>query len=157
MVLYWLLLSGPALLYLCGDVMNMDMGVFAAASQQERFVVTTVMILLTLALVPLSLRLFKFRRVAADLFSRKGKALAKWGKIRMATLGLLLFVNTMLYYLYGYEPSFGYLAIVVLLTMPFIYPSMSRCIAETAPEPEPEPEPEEETGNEPIETSEEES
>lgn len=151
MVLYWLLLSGAAVLYLCGDIMDMDLGVFTAASQQERFVVTTVMILLTLALVPLSLRLFRFRRVAADLMSRKEKALAKWGKIRMATLGQLLFVNTALYYLYGYEPSFGYLAIVVLLTMPFIYPSMSRCIAETEPEPEPEPELQEAEMETPVE------
>ena len=135
MLVFWLLLSGSAVLYLSCDVMNMDMAVRSAASEQERFVVSTVMILLTLALVPLSLRLFKFSRVSADLLNRKEKALCKWGMIRMTTLGLLLFVNTMLYYFYGFEPSFGYLALVVLLTMPFVFPSMSRCVAETEPEP----------------------
>lgn len=151
MILFWLFLSGAAVLYLCGDVMDMDFGLLAKASQEERFVVTTMMILLTLALVPLALRLFKFRRVAEDLIARKEKALRKWGKIRMTILGLLLFVNSLLYYLYGFEPSFGYLALVVLLTMPFVFPTMGRCIAETEPESEPEPEPEPELQEEPVE------
>ena len=151
MILFWLFLAAPAVLYVCGDVMDMDFGLLSKASQEERFVVTTVMILLTLALVPLSLRLFKFRRVAEDLIARKEKALRKWGKIRMTTLGLLLFGNTLLYYLYGFEPAFGYLALVVLLTMPFVFPTMGRCIAETEPESEPEPEPEPELQEEPVE------
>ena len=159
MILFWLFLSGAAVLYLCGDVMDMDFGLLAKASQEERFIVTTVMILLTLALVPLSLRLFKFRRVAADLVDRKERALRKWGKIRLTTLGLLLFANTLLYYLYGFEPSFGYLALVVLLSMPFVYPTMSRCMAETEPEPEPMPEqePESELQEVPVEDADDQS
>ena len=31
----------------------------------------------------------------------------------------------------GYEPAFGYLAIITALVMPFVVPTMKRCEAET--------------------------
>ena len=43
----------------------------------------------------------------------------------------LLVSNTLLYYLYGFEAAFGYLAVMVMLTMPFVLPTMNRCKAET--------------------------
>ena len=43
-------------------------------------------------------------------------------------------MNTLLYYIYGFEPAFGYLAVMVMLTMPFVFPTMSRCKAETEEE-----------------------
>lgn len=142
MTLFWSLLFVAGIIYLIADVLDVDIAFLSNVSQQGRFVVSTTMILLTLALVPTSLRLFRFKRVSADLLSRKEKALCKWGTIRMTTLGMLLIVNTVLYYAFGFEPSFGYLAVVVLLTMPFVFPTMSRCVAETEPETQPELEPE---------------
>lgn len=136
MLLFWSILLQAGVLYLIGDVMDIDIGVFSGTSREARFLPTTLMILVTLALVPLSLRLFKFRKMADDLVRRKEVALKKWGVIRLTILEFLLVANTLLYYLYGFEPSFGYLAIVVLLTMPFVYPSMSRCINETEPKEE---------------------
>ena len=41
--------------------------------------------------------------------------------------------NTYLYYMYM-NPTFGYLAIILLLTLPFVMPTESRCIAETTEE-----------------------
>ena len=130
-----------ATLYILGEFGHVDMAPWADASDQTRFVVSTAMILLTLALIPFALRLFKFKRVNADLLSRKEEALAKWGGLRLFILGTLLVVNTLLYYMLGFEPAFGYLAIVTLLTLPFVLPTMSRCIAETSEAPEPEKEP----------------
>ena len=138
MLLFWSILLQAGVIYLIGDVMDIDIGIFSGTSREARFLPTTLMILVTLALVPLSLRLFKFRKVADDLLHRKEVALKKWGVIRLTILEFLLVANTLLYYLYGFEPSFGYLAIVVLLTMPFVYPSMSRCINETEPKEEDE-------------------
>ena len=65
------------------------------------------------------------------LMENPSAALLKWGIVRILTLGILLVCNTLLYYMYGFEPAFGYLAVMVMLTMPFVLPTMSRCKAET--------------------------
>lgn len=115
------------LLYILGEFLNVDMGIFAETTREQRFICSTVMILLTIALLPLSLRLFKFKRISNDLQERKAPALAKWGTLRLCVMGALLVVNTFLYYAFEMEPSYGYLAVVTLLCMPFVIPAMSRC------------------------------
>lgn len=115
------------LLYILGEFLHVDMGVFADATREQRFICSTVMILLTIALLPLSLRLFKFKRINSDLLERKAHALACWGSLRLSVMGLLLVVNTFLYYAFELEASYGYLAVVTLLCMPFVIPIMSRC------------------------------
>lgn len=115
------------LLYILGEFLNVDMGIFAETTREQRFICSTVMILLTIALLPLSLRLFKFKRISNDLQQRKAPALAKWGTLRLCVMGALLVVNTFLYYAFEMEPSYGYLAVVTLLCMPFVIPTMSRC------------------------------
>lgn len=115
------------LLYILGEFLNVDMGIFAETTREQRFICSTVMILLTIALLPLSLRLFKFKRISNDLQERKAPALAKWGTLRLCVMGALLVVNTFLYYAFEMEPSYGYLAVVTLLCLPFVIPTMSRC------------------------------
>ena len=46
---------------------------------------------------------------------------------KIVVLGLLLVVNTSLYYAFELEASYGYLAVITLLCMPFVIPTMSRC------------------------------
>ena len=116
-----------AILYLLGEFLHIDMGIFAEATKGQRFICSTTMILLTIALLPLSLRLFKFKPISNDLQQRKATALAKWGVIRLIVMGALLVVNTFLYYAFELEASYGYLAVVTLLCMPFVIPTMSRC------------------------------
>lgn len=132
-LLFCIFMTLTALLYVAGEFFNCDMMVFADASRQTRFIVCTTMILLTIGLLPLSLRLFKLRRVQDDLLSRKAPALMKWGCLRLCTMGLLLVADTFLYYAFGLEPAYGYLAVVVLLCMPFVVPTMGRCEAEVQP------------------------
>ena len=115
------------LLYISGEFLQVDMGIFAEATREQRFICSTVMILLTIALLPLSLRLFKFKRISEDLQQRKAPALARWGTLRLCVMGALLVVNTFLYYAFEMEASYGYLAVVTLLCMPFVIPTMSRC------------------------------
>jgi len=119
-----------ALLYVAGEFIQVDMAVFSDATRETVFVVSTLMILLTLAAIPIGLRLFKFRKVADDLRQRGELALLKWGVLRLSMIGDLLVINTLLYYIFGFEPAFGYLAVICLLSMPFIVPTMSRCEAE---------------------------
>lgn len=139
LVLYCLYLLTSVVLYVFGEFVEADMAVFMNASSGLKFALPTIMILLTLGVIPLSLWMFKKRGIHNDLIQHKETALAKWGTIRLVALGNLLVLNTFLYYAFGFEPTYGYLAIVTLLTMPFILPTMNRCIAETTEEPKPEP------------------
>ena len=94
---------------------------------------TIMMELLTLGFAFLALRLFKFEKIKNDLVSRKETALKKWGTIRLALLGAPLLIDTLLYYTYM-KATFGYLALILVLCLPFVYPSMDRCLSETEEE-----------------------
>ena len=107
-------------------------GIMAGDTQSEFFLMST-MELVTLAFAFLSLRLFKFGYIHADLVSRQEKALLKWGYLRLLLIQAPLVINTLLYYLYM-KPTFGYLAIILALCLPFVYPSMDRCLAEVSEE-----------------------
>jgi len=125
-------------LYITGDFAHVDMAVWADASHQTVFIVSTVMILLTLTVIPLSLRLFRFKAIHSDLLTRKATALKKWGVIRLLMLGVTLIANTFFYYAFAFESTFGYLAAIILLCFAFVIPTMNRCLSETEPDPEPE-------------------
>ncbi|MBP5338540.1 MAG: hypothetical protein J6Z14_04450 [Prevotella sp.] len=122
-------------LYIGGEFMDMDIAVLSDVDDGTRFVLQTVAILLSLAVVPLSLKLFSIQKVRDDLLERKAAALKKWGTLRLLMLGTVLVGNTLLYYLLAYEPAFGYLAIITALALPFVMPTMRRCLAETSQEP----------------------
>lgn len=106
-----------------------------ADSKQTEFVALTGMELTTLAAAFLGLRLFRFRMIRAQLVTEKEPAMLKWGMLRLLVLEVPMVVNTYLYYMYM-NPTFGYMAIIMLLCLPFVYPSMSRCMAETTAEEE---------------------
>lgn len=101
-----------------------------ATEKQTEFLLTTLMELLTLASVYMSLRLFKFDKVHQELVTRKADGLRRWGLIRLAILLLLMPLNTVLYYLFM-NTTFGYMAIILAICLPFVYPSEARCEAET--------------------------
>ena len=54
----------------------------------------------------------------------------KWGLIRLLILEVPMVADTLLYYIYMYT-TFGYLAIILLLCLPFVFPTLSRCLDET--------------------------
>lgn len=110
----------------------LEAGVLADSKQTE-FIATTTMEITTLAGVFLALRLFKFRAIHQNLVSQKAPALLKWGLLRLVLLEGQMLCNTYLYYMYM-APTFGYMAIIQLLCLPFVWPSMERCMAETTEE-----------------------
>jgi hypothetical protein len=57
----------------------------------------------------------------------------KWGTIRLLILQVPMLADTLLYYMYM-NTTFGYLAIMLLLCLPFVFPSLNRCLAETSEE-----------------------
>ena len=109
-----------------------ESGLFSERKTSE-FVFVSLMELLTLGGVFLALRLFKFNKVHDDLVAKKEHALFKWGLLRLALILIPMVGNTYLYYMFM-NTTFGYLAIIQLLSLPFVYPSMSRCKSEVEAE-----------------------
>ena len=95
------------------------------------FITVSAMEVLTICMLPLALRLFKFKKVSAALASGRERALLRWGGLRMAMLCVPMTANTLLYYLFGLNVAFGYMGMICLLCLVFIYPSTARCTAET--------------------------
>jgi hypothetical protein len=102
----------------------------AADRTSEQYVCQIIMELLTLAVIPSSLYLFKLKRVSAQLKADGARALKRWGSLRMLALGLPMVVNTLLYYRFM-NVAFGYMGIVLFLSLFFVFPSKARCIMET--------------------------
>ena len=101
-------------------------------SKNPEFITLTVMEIMTLAAIYFALRLFKKGKIHQDLMARKEVALKKWGLLRMELLDVPLIAN-ILFYEWYLNPAFGYMAIILLICQPFVFPSMSRCVAETTP------------------------
>ena len=101
-----------------------------ADDKQSEFVLTALMEIISLGAAFLGLRLFKFKPIHNDLVNRKATAMWKWGMTRLIILEVPMVINTLLYYIYM-NTTFGYLGIILLLCLPFVYPSLSRCEAET--------------------------
>lgn len=104
-----------------------------AGEYQSEFIFTFVMELVSLGAAFLGLRLFKFKAVHDDLIARQEPAMMKWGTIRLLILEVPMLADTLLYYMYM-NTTFGYLAIILLLCLPFVFPSLNRCLAETSKE-----------------------
>ena len=102
-------------------------------SKQTEFLAMTGMELTSLAGAFLGLRLFKFQKIHDELVTKKEPALLRWGMLRLLILEVPMVLNTYLYYMYM-NATFGYLAIILLLCLPFVFPTQSRCIAETTEE-----------------------
>lgn len=83
--------------------------------------------LLTICVVPIALWMFRAKRIKKSLVADKEKALQKYGSIRIMMLAVPMIANTLLYYIFML-PSFGYLAIILFLSLFFVLPTKERCI-----------------------------
>jgi hypothetical protein len=104
-----------------------------AESKKTEFICAVGMELVALSSIPLALRLFKFKKIANDLTTRKEKALLMWGMLRMLVLCGPVLCNLVLYYLF-LNPTFMYLALIHAICLMFVYPTIDRCVAETTPQ-----------------------
>ena len=82
--------------------------------------------LITICLIPLALRLFKFKFVHRPIIDDSVKGMKKWGILRIAMIAIPMLVNTFLYYQFV-NVAFGYMGIIGLLSLVFVYPSEERC------------------------------
>lgn len=100
-------------------------------SPQVAFVVATIMELLTIAVIPFALRFMKFGFVARRITRAEGdearmQECHKLSLYRLTMLTDLMFFNTLLYYLSALTVAYGYMAIILLISLGFVYPSLSR-------------------------------
>ncbi len=121
-----LLLTG--LIVVLFETNTLEQGTAVGNSQVE-FVLTVAMELLSLGQIWLALRLFKMKVVKQDLIRRKADALRKWGVLRLMLLDIPMVFNALFYELF-LNTTFGYLAIILLICHPFVYPSLARCESE---------------------------
>lgn len=99
--------------------------------QQAEFIITCTMEILTIILIPLALKLFTFKAISKQLHSNLSLThLKRWGLLRIGMLTMPMLINIVCYYLFV-SAAFGYLAIILFLSLFFVYPSLSRCYNET--------------------------
>ena len=93
-VLLWTFIALALAVVVLFESGTLEFGYYAASSEQAEFLLTTLMELLTLAVIPLALRLFKFKMVHDELLQRQFAGLMKWGLLRLLMLIVPLLVNT---------------------------------------------------------------
>ena len=93
-----------------------------AGRAQDEFLSTISMELLTIVLIPVALRLFKTKDVERRLDEGDVKAFRKWSLVRILMITVPLVLNTLLYYNFM-NTTFGYMALIQLICLPFIYPA----------------------------------
>ena len=107
------------------------LGIWQSETELQ-FVCQIIFQLGTLALIPLALRLFKFRKIHQELVNDatpNHTKLLVYGMMRIDMLLFPMLINLMLYYFF-LVPGFGYMAIVLFLSSLFIVPTMDKCKAE---------------------------
>lgn len=127
---FWMPIVVSLLLVALFEMDILETGLLSEDKSSE-FVMASVMELTTICFIPLALYLFRFKKIHNQLCSEKKEHyLQKWGTYRLALLCIPMVVNTLLYYLFMHV-AFAYLAMILLLSLCFIYPSLERCLDET--------------------------
>lgn len=126
--IFWGLLGLSVLVAVLFECEVLPMATWSEHLSAE-FLCRCVMEVVALGGIYLSLRLFKFQRVHHDLVTRKEPALKKWSMLRLLLLEVPMLLNTLLYYMYM-QTTYGYLAIIAALSLPFVYPTLGRCMDE---------------------------
>lgn len=96
-------------------------GVLADRPQDE-FLCTIAMELVTIVFIPIALRLFKAKDVDRRLDEGDIKTFKTWSIVRILMITVPLLMNTLLYYIFM-NTTFGYMALILLICLPFIYPA----------------------------------
>ena len=94
---------------------------FLGVTEADEFQLLSVMEMLTLMSIFLMLRLFKFERIARQIEESPQRALPLWTSVRVAVMLVMIAANGLLYY-GTMNTTFGYLAIIMMVSLPFVYP-----------------------------------
>ncbi len=84
---------------------------------------------MTIITIPTALKLMTLKRVKAAVTQSEEKYL-RWSVIRLLMLTTPLLYNLLVYYLLGCEPTYAYMALMILLVFLFVWPSQDKMIYE---------------------------
>lgn len=126
---YFIVLAFALAIIVCGenDWFN-NVGIMHDNKNSD-FIMTSLMEIISICLIPVSLRLFKFKKVRNDISSDNTEfhsSFIAWAIIRLDMLQIPMIVNAVLYYLYM-NVAFGYMGIILFLASFFIFPTSERC------------------------------
>lgn len=130
LMLNFLVMAGVGLLMVVLYETGMVEPTSMSVDSQLVFLLQVVMEVASIVVIPVALKMFALKVVRRRLVAGKGTALLRWGTVRINLLCLPMLVDTYLYYQTMW-PGFGYLGIILLLCLCFVYPSLSRCEQET--------------------------
>ena len=128
-LIFWIPIALSAIIIVLGELDIIPNGILANDKQVE-FVIMSMMEILTIIAIPVALKLFKFKAIADKLASDTLLHFERWGIVRLCLLTVPMVINLVCYYLFV-GAGFGYLAIILFLSLFFVYPSLSRCYNET--------------------------
>ena len=128
-LIFWIPIVLSAIIIVSGELDIIPNGILAYDKQVE-FVIMSMMEILTIIAIPVALKLFKFKAIANKLASDTLLHFERWGIVRLCLLNVPMVINLVCYYLFV-GAGFGYLAIILFLSLFFVYPSLSRCYNET--------------------------
>src|SRR5574344_1932399 len=97
-----------------------------ADDKVTQFWLQIVMEFITICIIPLALRFFKFKFVVETIKKEREKSLLRWGIVRMDMLCIPMVANAWIYEL-TLSPGFGYMAIILFICLFFITPTVKRC------------------------------
>ncbi len=128
-LIFWIPIALSAIIIVSGELDIIPNGILANDKQVE-FAIMSMMEILTIIAIPVALKLFKFKAIANKLASDTLLHFERWGIVRLCLLNVPMVINLVCYYLFV-GAGFGYLAIILFLSLFFVYPSLSRCYNET--------------------------
>lgn len=128
-LIFWIPIVLSAIIIVSGELDIIPNGILANDKQVE-FVIMSMMEILTIIAIPVALKLFKFKAIANKLASDTLLHFELWGIVRLCLLNVPMVINLVCYYLFV-GAGFGYLSIILFLSLFFVYPSLSRCYNET--------------------------
>ena len=128
-LIFWIPIVLSAIIIVSGELDIIPNGILANDKQVE-FVIMSMMEILTIIAIPVALKLSKFKAIANKLASDTLLHFERWGIVRLCLLNVPMVINLVCYYLFV-GAGFGYLSIILFLSLFFVYPSLSRCYNET--------------------------
>lgn len=110
------------LIVLIFDCFNINIGYIS--DNNQIFYIQTIMSLVTMLAIPLALKLYDIKYVKNA--SKEHSNYIYWYTVRILILCLPMIINISAYYIFAHEISFFYLALILLLSTLFIYPTERR-------------------------------
>lgn len=93
--------------------------------EQTAYWLGIVGVALTIIAIPTALKLMTWKRVKADV-KQSEQSYVRWSILRLLMLTTPFLYNLLVYYLLGCEPTYAYMALMLLLVFLFVWPSQDK-------------------------------